>query len=132
MINKQFLSSTHSHIFADYKTRKQVNVDQMSGLLEFLQKHPDLARGLVRGRRGKFHSLDLWNRCAKKLNPVKDGAFKDGKGWSKVTCVLCLEYSFTGTFCVQVATALSQTAKYALQDDSNSIYILLNILIHNS
>lgn len=73
------------HIFADFKTRKQVSVDQMSGLLEFLQKHPDLARGLVRGRRGKFHSLDLWNRCAKKLNPIKDGAFKDGKGWSKVT-----------------------------------------------
>lgn len=92
----------HPHIFADFKTRKQVSVDQMSGLLEFLEKHPDLARGLVRGRRGKFHSLDLWNKCAKKLNPVKDGAFKDGKGWSKVKyfklCIHSLANSFTRTF----------------------------------
>lgn len=84
--------------FSEFKTRRQVSVDQMSGLLEFLQKHPDLAKGLVRGRRGKIHSLDLWNRCARKLNPVKDGTFKDGRGWSKVTYfkfnILCLYIKF--------------------------------------
>ncbi|XP_049887549.1 uncharacterized protein LOC126381961 [Pectinophora gossypiella] len=70
----------------DYKTRKQVSLEQMGGLLEFMQEHPDLAKGLTRGRRGKLHSVKLWNACAKKLNPYKDGACKDGKGWSKYWC----------------------------------------------
>lgn len=68
--------------------RKQVNFDQLTALLEFLKEHEDLAKGLTRGRRrrGKFHTVKVWNLCAKKLNAIKDGAVKDGKGWSKYWC----------------------------------------------
>uniref|UniRef100_A0A2A4JZP3 Regulatory protein zeste n=1 Tax=Heliothis virescens TaxID=7102 RepID=A0A2A4JZP3_HELVI len=68
--------------------RKQVNYDQLTALLEFLKEHEDLAKGLTRGRRrrGKFHTVRVWNLCAKKLNAIKNGATKDGKGWSKYWC----------------------------------------------
>lgn len=67
--------------------RKQVSPEQLTALLEFLKEHEDLARGLTRGRRrrGKFHTVKVWNTCAKKLNAIKNGALKDGKGWSKVS-----------------------------------------------
>ncbi|KAL0849533.1 hypothetical protein ABMA28_013803 [Loxostege sticticalis] len=71
---------------ADSKVRKQVTFAQLKALLEFLGEHQELARGLTRGRRGKLHTLKLWNLCAKKLNVVKDGAVKDGKAWSKYWC----------------------------------------------
>ncbi|XP_053601150.1 uncharacterized protein LOC128669920 isoform X2 [Plodia interpunctella] len=58
----------------------------MKALIDFLKEHPDLAKGLARGRRGKMQSLKLWNQCAKKLNLIKDGAEKDRKGWSKYWC----------------------------------------------
>ncbi|XP_072937071.1 uncharacterized protein [Epargyreus clarus] len=58
----------------------------MNALLEFLKEHQELAKGLTRGRRGKLHTLKLWNLCAKELNTCKDGAVKDGKGWSKYWC----------------------------------------------
>ncbi|XP_060810416.1 uncharacterized protein LOC132904354 [Amyelois transitella] len=70
----------------DYKSRKQVNIDQMQALIGFLKEHPELAKGLIRGRRGKLHTLKLWNLCAKKLNLIQNGAVKDGKGWSKYWC----------------------------------------------
>ncbi|CAH0726132.1 unnamed protein product, partial [Brenthis ino] len=70
----------------DPKLRKQVNSDQLVALVEFMRGHQDLAKGLVRGRRGKLNTLSLWNLCAKKLNVFKDGARKDGKGWSKYWC----------------------------------------------
>ncbi|KAM3964657.1 uncharacterized protein ACR2FA_001046 [Aphomia sociella] len=70
----------------DYKSRKQVNYDQLKAMLEFLKDHQELAKGLIRGRRGKLHTLKLWNLCAKKLNDHKGGAVKDGKGWSKYWC----------------------------------------------
>ncbi|CAB3230528.1 unnamed protein product [Arctia plantaginis] len=66
--------------------RRQVNLDQLTSLLDFLKEHQELAKGLTRGRRGKFHTLKIWNLCAKKMNAVKDGAIKDGKGWSKYWC----------------------------------------------
>ncbi|XP_075991683.1 uncharacterized protein LOC142987008 isoform X1 [Anticarsia gemmatalis] len=66
--------------------RKQVSADQLTALLEFLKEHQELAKGHTRGRRGKFHTLKLWSLCANKLNVVKDGAVKDGKGWSKYWC----------------------------------------------
>ncbi|CAH1644706.1 unnamed protein product [Spodoptera littoralis] len=68
--------------------RKQVSYDQLTALLDFLKEHEDLARGLTRGRRrrGKFHTVKVWNMCAKKLNAIKNGALKDGKGWSKYWC----------------------------------------------
>ncbi|XP_050361763.1 uncharacterized protein LOC126781039 [Nymphalis io] len=70
----------------DLKLKKQVSSDQLNALLDFLKEHKDLAKGLIRGRRGKLNSLKLWNLCAKKLNVLKDGATKDGKGWSKYWC----------------------------------------------
>ncbi|XP_059058106.1 uncharacterized protein LOC131851607 [Achroia grisella] len=70
----------------DYKTRKQVNYDQLKAMIDFLKEHQQLAKGLMRGRRGKLHTLKLWNLCAKKLNGHKGGAVKDGKGWSKYWC----------------------------------------------
>ncbi|KAI8428243.1 hypothetical protein MSG28_002464 [Choristoneura fumiferana] len=71
----------------DLRARKQVSLEQLKGLLEYLHDHQDLAKGLTRGRRGKLHSVKLWNACAKKLNEKnKDGAVKDGKGWSKYWC----------------------------------------------
>ncbi|CAK1602782.1 unnamed protein product [Parnassius mnemosyne] len=68
------------------KTRKQVSLNQLNELLEFMKCHPDLARGLTRGRRGKLHSVKSWNSCAKKLNALEDGTTKDAKGWSKYWC----------------------------------------------
>lgn len=70
--------------FLALKIRKQVTFAQLKALLEFMREHQELARGLTRGRRGKLHTLKLWNLCAKKLNAIKDGAAKDGKAWSKV------------------------------------------------
>ena len=63
-----------------------MSYEQLTGLLEFLKEHEDLAKGLTRGRhrRGKFHTVKIWNLCAKKLNSIEGGAIKDGKGWSKV------------------------------------------------
>nr|XP_037866678.1 uncharacterized protein LOC105842306 isoform X2 [Bombyx mori] len=55
-------------------------------LLDFLKEHPDLAKGKVRRHRTKFSPVKLWNLCAKKLNTVRDGAVKDGKGWSRYWC----------------------------------------------
>lgn len=66
--------------------RRQVTLDQLTALLEFLKEHQELAKGLARGRRGKFHTLKSWHMCAKKLNAIKDGAVKDAKGWSKYWC----------------------------------------------
>lgn len=63
-----------------------VSLEQLNGLLDFMKEHPDLAKGLSRGRRGKLMTLKVWNSCAKRLNAVKQGAVKDGKGWSKVKC----------------------------------------------
>ncbi|KAJ8729193.1 hypothetical protein PYW08_000774 [Mythimna loreyi] len=70
------------------RKRKQVSYDQLLALLEFLKDHEDLAKGLTRGRhrRGKFHTIKIWNMCAKKLNAIKYGAIKDGKAWSKYWC----------------------------------------------
>ncbi|XP_063529657.1 uncharacterized protein LOC134740932 [Cydia strobilella] len=70
----------------DLKARKQVSLEQLKGLLDYLNEHQDLAKGLTRGRRGKLHSVKLWNVCAKKLNVIGEGAVKDGKGWSKYWC----------------------------------------------
>ncbi|XP_061707603.1 uncharacterized protein LOC133518055 [Cydia pomonella] len=70
----------------DLKARKQVSLEQLKGLLDYLNEHQDLAKGLTRGRRGKLHSVKLWNVCAKKLNAIGEGAVKDGKGWSKYWC----------------------------------------------
>ncbi|XP_026762166.2 uncharacterized protein LOC113520938 [Galleria mellonella] len=70
----------------DYKSRKQVNYDQLKAMIDFLKEHQQLAKGLMRGRRGKLHTLKLWNLCAKKLNGYKGGTVKDGKGWSKYWC----------------------------------------------
>ncbi|XP_026487986.1 uncharacterized protein LOC113394778 [Vanessa tameamea] len=70
----------------DLKLKKQVSSDQLNALLDFLKEHKELAKGLIRGRRGKLNTLKLWNLCAKKLNVLKDGATKDGKGWSKYWC----------------------------------------------
>lgn len=65
-----------------------VSLEQLSSLLDFMKEHPDLAKGLSRGRRGKLMSIKVWNSCAKRLNAVKQGAVKDGKGWSKVPIYL--------------------------------------------
>ncbi|KAG6450430.1 uncharacterized protein LOC115443685 [Manduca sexta] len=70
---------------SDFKKR-QVSFDQLNALLDFLKEHNELAKGLTRGRRGKLQTLKIWNLCAKKLNVFKDGAIKDGKGWSKYWC----------------------------------------------
>lgn len=61
-----------------------VTIEQINSLLEFMKEHPDLAKGLNRGRRGKLTTVKVWNSCAIRLNFLKDGALKDGKGWSKV------------------------------------------------
>lgn len=75
----------YSYLYSlDSKSRRQVSLEQLKALLEFLKENQELAKGLVRGRRGKLNTLKLWNLCAKKLNVYKDGASKDGKGWSKV------------------------------------------------
>ncbi|CAH2104265.1 unnamed protein product [Euphydryas editha] len=73
---------------SDLKLKKQVSSDQLHALVQFLKEHQELAKGLIRGRRGKQNTFKLWNLCAKKLNVMKDGATKDGKGWSKYWCDL--------------------------------------------
>lgn len=80
-LKKKFIMTCY---FFKESKRRQVNLDQLTSLLDFLKEHQELAKGLTRGRRGKFHTLKIWNLCAKKMNAVKDGAIKDGKGWSKV------------------------------------------------
>ncbi|KAJ0182079.1 hypothetical protein K1T71_002801 [Dendrolimus kikuchii] len=72
-------------VTADPK-KKQVSFDQLVTLLDFLKEHPELAKGLTRGRRGKLHTVKLWQLCAKKVNAIKDGGSKDGKGWAKYWC----------------------------------------------
>lgn len=67
----------------------RVSNDQLEALLEFLTKHPALAKGVGLGSRSKATVEKLWNDLAHQLNAFGSGSTKSGERWKKVSILNC-------------------------------------------
>ncbi|CAK1547960.1 unnamed protein product [Leptosia nina] len=63
--------------------RKKVSIRQLELLIEFLEKHTDLARGRLKSKEGHAVSNRLWAECAENLNAEIDGDERSPKQWTK-------------------------------------------------
>ncbi|CAG9786646.1 unnamed protein product [Diatraea saccharalis] len=62
--------------------RKSTTVRQLEALLEFVERHRDLALGRVRSKEARALVDRLWRECAELLNPLRPARI--GKEWAKV------------------------------------------------
>ncbi|XP_053616921.1 uncharacterized protein LOC128679011 isoform X2 [Plodia interpunctella] len=63
------------------RRRREINLEQLQLLIEFLYQHHDLAFGKVRTKEGRAKAARLWKECERMLNA--EGPARTGKQWSK-------------------------------------------------
>lgn len=57
---------------------------QIESLVDFLEDHPGIAKGLLKSNNGRAETKKKWAEIATSLNAL-GGANKDGQGWAKVS-----------------------------------------------
>lgn len=57
---------------------------QMEALVEFLERNPGIAKGLLRTHQAKVDTKRKWQEFANAINAL-GGVIKDGVAWSKVS-----------------------------------------------
>lgn len=75
----------------------------MVAIVEFMEKHPSLALGQLRGLEGRDESKKLWFKLTRIVNNIT-GPTRPMKSWIKVSCLILVFYSAKPIFCQNVSS----------------------------
>lgn len=99
-----FLFSYRVFVYCSvYDFQSRPSLEQVTAIVDFMEKHPALALGQLRGLEGRDESKKLWFKLTRIVNNIT-GPTRPMKSWIKVRFKLFFKYVYDILFILAMVT----------------------------